>query len=65
MNEKLSHRPISMGQEPEFERYVSSIAGGFSAGRDRISQHKPSPTRSGVGSAVMATICLLGLVSAP
>lgn len=65
MNEKLSHRPISMGQEPEFERYVSSIAGSFSAGRDRIGQHKPSSAHSGIGSAVIATICLLGLVSAP
>ena len=65
MNEKLSHRPISMGQEPEFERYVSSIAGGFSIGQDRISPHKPSSAHRGIGSIVMATICLLGLVSAP
>ena len=64
MNARVSHRPVSLGQEPEFERYVSSVAGVFADGRDRVPSYTPSSS-AGKGWLMVAVIGLLGLVGAP
>lgn len=66
MATRFQNRPISLGQEPEFERYVSTIAGNFSERRDSIPADNPSPVSGGgIGSLIMVTICLLGLMGTP